>query len=207
MRPRFGLPAGIALFLGLAPACASTSAVPRAETAAAAPDRSWARTAAFVHVEDDALGWLAAADPRLAIRADTVAPDAMLKHIGTEAILAEDATAQIRGGSLDIFAFRARAHALEQAAKLVRDFRDPLPEAGPLGSTIARPKLERELLARLIEEERTRTDDEAKLGEASGELVRAIVATWKAPSAPQDWLDRDNWLSKHLLEIRDSVRG
>src|SRR4029077_6086360 len=76
-----------------------------------------AHAASFALVEDDAIGWLAAADPRLALRADTAAPEAILKKIGTEAVLAEDAAAQIRGSSLDLFAFRARRHALDESAR------------------------------------------------------------------------------------------
>jgi hypothetical protein len=36
--------------------------------------------------------------------------------------------------------------------------------------------------------------------------VRAIVATWTPPAVPEDWPLRDAWVSKHLLEIRDSLR-
>jgi hypothetical protein len=168
--------------------------------------RARAMTTAFVGVEDDAIDWLSAADPRLARRTDTTAPDGLLKRIGTAAILDEDATAAIRGSSLDLFAFRGRSHALIEAAKLVAAFQDVLPEVGPLGSALARPRLERELLLRLVDEERARADEEATLGDASGELVRGIVATWTPPTAPQDWPDRDAWVSKHLLEIRDSLR-
>jgi hypothetical protein len=157
-------------------------------------------------VEETAIGWMAAADPRLAARANASGPDVVLARVGMDAVLAEDAAAVIRGSSLDLFAFRARAHALDEAAKAVAAFTGPLPETGPVGSPLARPRLERELLLRLIAEERSRTDDEAKLGDASGELVRAIVSTWAPPSRPQEVPDRDLWISKHLLEVRDSLR-
>jgi hypothetical protein len=168
--------------------------------------------AAFTKTEDDAIDWIAAADPRLAVRASETgtappaASDAVLKSIGTEAILAEDATAEIRGTSLDLFAFHARARALEQAAKRVAAFGDPLPDDAPASGAIVRPKLERELLTRLIEEEQARAAEEAKLGDTSGDLVRAIVATWTVPAVPEEWPVRDAWVSKHLLEIRDSLR-
>jgi hypothetical protein len=165
-----------------------------------------AHTAEFDRVEEHAIEWLAAADARLATRTGASAGDDVLKRIGTEAILAEDTSAQIRGGSLDLFSFRARSRALGEAAKVVAAFRDPLPEEGPLGSGLARPQLERELLGRLIEEERTRAEEEASLGDAAGDLVRGIVATWVPPASPQDWLDRDAWVGKHLLEIRQSLR-
>jgi hypothetical protein len=166
------------------------------------------QVATFAHLEDEAMSWIAAADPRLAARASTPAPptEDVLKQIGTEAVLAEDATAVIHGGSLDLFAFRARASALEQAAHRVAAFAAPLPDGAPQDAAITRPKLERELLARVIEEERVRTVEEAKLGDSSGDLVRAIVATWTLPAVPEEWPLRDAWVSKHLLEIRDSLR-
>src|SRR5215472_7939758 len=93
----------------LAAACASSAPVAHAPpTPPPTIDTARARTMAFANVEDDAIGWLAAADPRLASRTDATAPETVLKRIGTEAVLAEDATAQIRGASLDLFAFRAR---------------------------------------------------------------------------------------------------
>ena len=164
--------------------------------------------ATFGHLEDEAMSWIAAADPRLAARASSPAPatDDVLKRIGTEAVLAEDATAVIHGGSLDLFAFRARARALDEAAHRVAAFGDPLPDGAAPDGAIARPRLERELLARVIQEEEVRAAEEAKLGDASGDLVRAIVATWTPPAAPEEWPLRDAWVSKHLLEIRDSLR-
>ena len=191
-----------------APSLGATAAqAPTGAGVAAAAERDRARTADFARVEDDALAWLAAADPRLALRANMNAPEAVLRRIGTEAVLAEDATTKLRGSSLDLFSFKARARALAEAAKAVAAFRADLPEAAPLGSALARPKLERELLARLIDEETARAESEAKLGDASGDLVRALVATWTPPPTPQDWTERDDWVSKHLLEIRDSMRA
>ena len=188
-------------------ACASaTSSGVRPAPVHPAGDEDRARTFAFVRLEDDAIDWLAAADPRLAMRADETPPEAVLKRVGLEAVLAEDLTAQIRGGSLDLFAFRARAHALDEAAKIVAAFHESLPDSGPLGTTLARPRLERELLERLIQEEQARAADEAALGDASGDLVRGIISTWTPPKAPQDSLDRDSWVSKHLLDIRASLR-
>jgi len=195
----------VAVLLPAACASASSSGV-RQAPAHPAGDEDRARTFAFVRVEEDAIDWLAAADPRLAMRADETPPEAVLKRVGLEAVLAEDLNAQIRGGSLDLFAFRARARALDEAAKIVAGFRESLPDSGPLGTTLARPRLERELLERMIQEERARAADEEALGDASGDLVRGILSTWMSPKAPQDWLDRDAWASKNLLDIRASLR-
>jgi hypothetical protein len=191
----------------LASCAASPATPPRTAPPSLSPEEdSRARIAAFSEAESGAIAWLAAADPRLATRLGTTAPKDVLDRLGTEGVLAEDATAQIRGASLDLFAFRSRARALEQAEKLVAAFGGPLPDTGPGGSALAQPKLERELLTRVIEEEASRSDDEAKLGDASGDLVRAIVAMWTPPATPQDVPDRDAWVSKHLLEVRASLR-
>jgi hypothetical protein len=164
------------------------------------------RTGELRDAEDRAIGWMAAADPRLAARANATAPADVLAQVGTEAVLAEDVTARIRGGSLDLFAFRARARALAQAARVLDAVGDVLPEDGPAGSGIARPRLERELLSRLVASEVARADDEAGLVECAGDLVRGILTTWTAPATPQDVPDRDAWIGKHLLEIRDALR-
>jgi hypothetical protein len=177
------------------------------QAAAESVEEARQHTTQFGRVEDVAIEWLVAADPRLALRAGSSAGEDVLKRIGTAAILAEDTTTRIRGGSLDLFSFQARTRALAEAAKVVAAFREPLPDAGPVGTGMARPQLERELLARLVDEERARAEEEAALGDASGDLVRGVVATWQPPSAPQDVVDRDEWASKHLLEIRLSLRA
>ncbi len=191
----------------LVSACGSASPSAGVQTAVRPPsDGDRARTFAFVRAEDDAIDWLAVADPRLAARADDTPPETVLRRVGLDAVLAEDTGADIRGGSIDLFAFQARLRALDQAANAIAAVREPLPDAGPVGTPVARPRLERELLERLIQEERTRAADEAALGDASADLVRAIVSTWKPPQAPQEWLDRDIWVGKRLLEIRASLK-
>ncbi len=181
---------------------------PNPPRAAAPPVDRAAPVRGFARVEEEALEWLAAADPRLAARTNVVAPDVVLKKIGMDAVLAEDATAQIRGDSLDLFAFRARAKAIDEAAKVVGGFVEALPpNAAGVEGPLARPSLERELLVRLIDEEKQRVEDESALGAASGDLVRGILSTWTQPASPQEWPDRDAWVSRHLLEIRDSLRS
>jgi hypothetical protein len=201
-----GLPAAVGCAL-LVAGCAPPGTAVRAPSRPLEPTPAEMRagTTALAHVEDMAIGWMAAADPRLAARANTAGPREILARVGMEAVLAEDTAAVIRGSSLDLFAFRARAHALDEAGKGVAAFASPLPEVGLPGSPLARPRLERELLARLIAEERARTDDEARLGDASGDLVRAMVSTWTPPADPQEVMDRDAWASKHLLAVRDSL--
>lgn len=206
---RIGPIASLALLAG---ACASPHPVPPQGPAAASHEDA-RQVAAFDDLEDETLSWIAAADPRLATRAReagqapaTAGSEDVLKRIGTEAVLAEDATAEIHGGSLDLFAFRARRRALDQAAQRVAAFAGTLPEDAAGEGAITRPRLERELLSRVILEEQARAAEEAKLGDASGDLVRAIVATWTMPATPEEVPLRDEWVSKHLLEIRESLR-
>jgi hypothetical protein len=160
---------------------------------------------AFLRAEGEAIEWIAAADPRLAIRARVRATDAMLAQLGTESVLSEDLSGQIRNRSLDLFAFRARLRALARAKDRLGAFDDHLPEVGP-NNVLARPRLERELLLRLVDEETARAQAESRLGEASGDLVRGILSTWTPLTVPQDWPDRDAWLSKHLLDVRESLQ-
>ncbi|MCL2448964.1 MAG: hypothetical protein FWD17_08465, partial [Polyangiaceae bacterium] len=175
---------------------AGTAPVPprTAPVAPAADPR--VRAALLDRAKREAVEWVVAADPRLAQRLHVTASDGVIKQIGLEAVLAEDATAQIRGPSLDLFAFRARGKALEHAAGLLAPFADA-----------AAGFPDRDLLARLIEEERARTADEANLDESSGELVRGVLSTWTPPASPGEWPERDAWISRHLLEIRDSLRS
>jgi hypothetical protein len=147
-----------------------------------------------------------AADPRVAARTGRPAPEEVLKKVGTEGVLAEDADAHILGDSLDLFAFRTRGRVLDRVARAVKAFAEPLPESAPVGSPLARPRLERELLERVVVEEQARAADEARLGDASADLVRGIVSTWTAPAVPQEWPERDRWVNRHLLHIRDSLR-
>jgi hypothetical protein len=201
--------ASLALALALGEAACASSA-PSAAKAPTVVDDAAAqarRLEEFARVEGEALDWIAASDPRLALRSHVVASDEVLAKIGTAAVLAEDASAQIRNRSLDLFAFRARAKALEEAANVLGTPPGELPDMAPAGASPARPRLERELLGRLVEEERARAADEAGLGDASGDLVRGILATWTPLAAPQDLPERDAWVSKRLLQIRDSLRS
>jgi hypothetical protein len=204
---------GLALCLlgaGALGACAapSSSAPPLTPASAAVtPEQQRARITDFTLLEQEQLEWMAAIDPRIAMRVGHAPPAEVIAKVGTMGVLAEDPDARIRGDSLDLFAFRARAKILDHLARTVKSFGEALPEEGLVGSALARPKLERELLERLVDEEVARTNDEARLGDASADLVRGMVATWEPPKSPQEVPDRDLWASKHLLEIRDSLRG
>jgi hypothetical protein len=201
----------MAFGLGLATSACSRPAVgpahPGAQGAGAGleePDAT--KVAHLATAEASAIDWLAAADPRLAIRFGAKAPPEVLDRIGTEAVLAEDPSARIHDGALDLFGFRARALALDEAAKPLAAVAAQLPETAPAGSALARPRLERELLARAIDEEKARVADEANLGLASGDLVRGVLATWTPPSRDDGWQTRDAWVSGRLLQILASLQ-
>ncbi len=192
-----------AVFASLALSCAlARPPVP----AAPGPDRAEIareRTLELEQVVRETLEMLAEDDPRLLARERPVLPP--------EVFL---------GSPLGLFSFEARATRLEVAAGRLAAFGAGYPSVAPPGSAIARPDLERERLSRLLEEERARTADEARLGDASGDLVRGIVATWAPLDAHaaiddiaalqlrvEELRDRDAWVSAHLREIRDSLRG
>jgi len=205
---------GVAVLSRLASASAllSCAAAPAPAPAAlpAAPDHAADEHAGAAEIEalvHDVLDLLAAADPRMAAREGATPSEAVLKRVGMDAIFAEDERAAIRGTSLDLFAFDARARALALASAKVKAFANRAPDRAPPGSTLERPRLEYERLSRLVDEESARDADEAKLGEASGDLVRAIVQTWTAPATPQDEPDRDAWVAEHLRQVRGSLRG
>ena len=202
--------ARLLLPLGLAASACSRPAVgpahPGRQAAAPRGEPDADKVAHLEVAETSVIGWLTAADPRLAIRFGSKALPEILDPIGTEAVLAEDASARIRDGALDLFAFRARAAAIDHAAKPVAEIAAALPETAPAGSAVLRPRLERELLVRLVEEEKARAVDEANLGTASGDLVRGLLATWTPPGGDDGWQTRDTWVSSRLLQILASLQ-
>lgn len=189
--------------------CASRGAKTPAAPSIATPEvDTRAAVAQLVASEDRALDWLAAADPRLAARLGSKASEAVLSQVGTEAVLAEDSSAAIHDGALDLFGFRARALAIDHAAKDSAQVPTGLPAyTTDTTSPVARPALEAQLLARLVAEETARVADEAKLGARSSDLVRGMLDTWKAPAGDDAWRARDAWAARHLSEIADSLRA
>jgi hypothetical protein len=68
------------------------------------------------------------------------------------------------------------------------------------------PALEKELLARLVDEETVRLEEERALPRSASALVRALVETWSPPATPQLAAERDRWLARRLAEVRLSIR-
>jgi hypothetical protein len=182
-------------------ACASTGAQ-SVSVHAPAEDDGRANVAPFEAAEAHAIDMLVAVDPRLSRRFDAQASAEALQSIGTAAVLAEDATAVVRGGALDLFAFKARSATLARLTADLAKAAGPLPDVA--SGAIARPRLERELLVRAVAEERARVAEESPLGDAAAPLVRAMVELWTPGATAAEWRDTDAWASAHLLQIRDS---
>ncbi len=166
-----------------------------------------ASVGAFVASEARAIDALVAIDPRVARRFGEQASAGALEAIGTTAVLAEDATATVRGGALDLFAFKARAATLTRLSAELAKSNAPLPDVAPPGCAVARPRLERELLVREVEAERGRIAEESPLGDGSAPLVRAMVELWSPGATAAEWRDTDAWVTGHLLQIRDSYES
>jgi hypothetical protein len=155
--------------------------------------------AAFQGVEDEVLRDLATIDRRVAARARIEPQEEDLRRVTMGAVLAEDATLAVIDGAVDPFSFEARARGLSAArAKL---------ESAPLGlpasaqGVMPAPALERELLARLVDAELVRLEEERALPRSASALVRGLVETWRAPANPQQAAERDRWLARRLDEM------
>lgn len=158
-------------------------------TSLATPPAAEAPGIPFEAAEPKILELLSASDPRVAQRTGISPSEATQQKIQDGSILAEDAEARVRGGSLDLFAFRGRARVLKQAREILAASRGGVP-------------LERELLERLVATEEARTAIESRLGDESASLVRAMVTTWSTPASPGD---RDAWVAKRLAQVRGSL--
>jgi hypothetical protein len=100
--------------------------------------------------------------------------------------------------SVDVFSFDARERGLAAIARLAAAPQTRRPEAKG-------EALETLLLTRMIAEERARVDEERQLPRSGSELVRAIVATWSAPSSMTEAKERDAWLAARLDVLSSSI--
>lgn len=161
------------------------------------------RVIAFQRLEDEVLRDLATLDRRFATRARIEPLEEDSRRVNLSALLAEDASLAVVEGAIDPFSFEARARGLASVnAKLAAGPRD-LPASAP-GLVLA-PAFERELLARLVEEETVRLEEERALPRSASALVRAVVDTWSAPTSPARAAERDRWLARRIVEVRNSV--
>jgi hypothetical protein len=186
---------------GAAPASQPMSAAPKRDDSV---EREKVRR--FAALEDHVLELLSAADPRLALRTGATASEKVLRALGMSAVLAEDASAYLRGESLDLFSFAGRGRELETAKKDLLEAGGGLPERGPRGTALDRPTLEAELLGRVIEEEGVRLRFESSSAAAASELVRALVVTWTPVRGAEEANARDVWLSIRIEQMTVGIR-
>lgn len=139
---------------------------------------------------------LATTDVRLARRFDRKPAESELEKRAVKSMLAEDPEMMVVDGALDLFSFRARTRALDAAEAQVAAWTYPLS---------GEPALERDLLKRLLREEKARVADEKTLPRAASELVRGVLATWTVPAAQEARDSRDAWLARRLDDIATSL--
>lgn len=164
-----------------------------------APGTETARNAErFAQDERQLFDALAAIDARLALRTGTVARDADVHKNVVGAILAEDANTTVSDeGALDVFSFEARQRGLDEAARRIGRWTYPLEP---------RVDLDRQLLGRLVEEERARVTEERSLPRSASELVRGIVKAWVPPRDEEALRGRDAWMTRRLGDVLASLK-
>jgi hypothetical protein len=159
----------------------------------------------FFAAEEKILGQLAAVDSRFARRMGRPPPEELVHAAIVQALAAGDADLAVVDDALDPFSFTARARGLDAAKDVLS--KAPRPETDiPVGGVpVARPKLERELLERLVAEEAARLDEERALPRGAGALLRGIAEAWQPPETPAAAQERDKWLAGRLDLVRGSL--
>lgn len=161
------------------------------------------RVRAFEETEDEVLRDLATIDRRIAHRARIKPSDDDLRKTAMGALFAEDPSVAVVDGAIDPFSFEARARGLAAVKAKIEQMPADLPATSP-GMTPA-PAFERDLLARLVDEEVLRLEEERALPRSASSLVRALVDTWPAPSSIEQVGERDRWVARRLGELRESM--
>lgn len=183
------------LFLALA-VVAGCGGAPPTKVMTAVIDPAPANVERFHREEADLLRALSTFDPRLALRIGTHPSDAELRKAAMSALIAGDSSLVVHEGALDVFSFESRARGLEAAAKSAEGWTYPL--AGEA-------KLERDLVKRLIVEEKARLSEERRLPASASELVRALVVTWAPAATPEALKAKDDWLTRRMDDVRESL--
>ncbi|MBX3190448.1 MAG: hypothetical protein KF819_25835 [Labilithrix sp.] len=168
-----------------------------------AGDDDAAQIGKLLTLEEEVLRDLAAIDRRIAARARIEPTDEDLRRVNMAAVLAEDATLAVVDNAIDPFSFEARARGLAAAKAKLERAPSRLPASAP--GMVAAPALERELLARLVDEETARLEEERSLPRSASALVRAIVETWAPPRGVDPTAARDRWLARRLGEVKTAL--
>jgi hypothetical protein len=174
-----------------------------AETAGRKEDGAAGRVAAFQSVEDEVLRGLAAVDRRVAARARIEPRDEDLRRLTMGALLAEDPSLAVIDGAIDPFSFEARERGLTAVKAKLATAPADLPAAAQ--GMMSSPAFEKELLARVVDEEVVRLEEERALPRSASALVRGVVETWRQPQTPQQAGERDRWLARRLDEVNAAV--
>lgn len=185
-------PWSLLALLSLTAACGPPAVGPTTPTG----DDAAAKIAALQTVEDDVLRDIAASDRRFAARAKITPRDDDARRLAMGAVLAEDASLAAVDGAIDPFSFEARGRGLAKARQGLDRIPAGLPEPAAL---------EGELLARVVDEETQRLEEERRLPRSASALLRAVIDTWTPPSAPDRAAEKDRWLSRRLAEITKSI--
>ena len=203
MKARQPLVLAIALLGGCSPPPKGPAAPPPA--ASVTPEQAAESARAVEAEEAQIVGALAAVDARLAARMRIVPSAADLGKAAMGALLHDDEGVAVVNGGTDSFSFDARARRIdEELARMAHP--PPRVETAPATAHITRPRLEWDLLGRLLAAERARVEEERHLPRSASELVRGIVATW-APASLAEAKQRDAWLTRRLDEVRVSLAG
>lgn len=161
------------------------------------------RVHAFEDAEEGVLRDLAAIDRRLAKRARITPREDDLRKNAMSALFAEDPSVVIVDGAIDPFSFDARGRGLAAVKQKIAKLPTDLP-ATSTGMTPS-PAFERDLLARLVDEEVHRLEEERALPRSASALVRALVDTWPVPTSVEQIGERDRWVARRLREVRESM--
>jgi hypothetical protein len=158
-------------------------------------------------VEGEVLQELGAIDRRLAARAGLPTREADARRVAMAAVLAEDASLGLVDGALDPFSFEARARELARVkGRLGAALRAEGQGAARRAEGQEAPPLDAEVLARLVDEELARVEEERSLPRSASALVRAAVEAGAAPETPGERAEREQWLVRRLGEVREAVR-
>ena len=186
------------LALGCGPAASSS-----VELGGRKDDGAAARVAAFQQLEDEVLRDLAAIDRRVAARAHIQPREEDVRRLTMGAMLAEDPSLAVIDGAIDPFSFEARARGLAAVKAKLAGAPAELPPGAP--GMMPSPAFEKELLARVVDEEVVRLEEERALPRSASALVRGVVDTWQAPASPKDAAERDRWLARRIDEVNAAV--
>ena len=153
---------------------------------------------AFADEERLVLSRVAVTDGRLVRRVGLPPSDKDTDLAAMSIIRGESADAMVVDGTLDPFSFDARKKVLVSA----KDLAARLPDAAPT-------QLEKLLLARLIDEELSRVDEERALPASASALIDAMAGAVVSPAGGNDAGEhgkRDVWLARRLDEIGASYK-